>query len=56
MDGITPMALAVGFVAAFLTGCAACRLMINLVKKGKMLWFAVYCAVVGVIVLLSQLC
>ena len=56
MDGITPMALAVGFVAAFLTGCAACRLMINLVKKGKMLWFAVYCAVVGVIVLVSQLC
>ena len=56
MDGITPMALAVGFVAAFLTGCAACRLMINLVKKGKMLWFAVYCAVVGVIVLASQLC
>ena len=56
MAGISPMALAVGFLAAFVTGCVACKLMINLVKKGKMLWFAVYCAVVGVIVLVSQLC
>lgn len=55
MDGISPLALVIGFLAAFLTGCAACRLMVNLVKKGKMLWFAVYCAVVGIIVLVSQL-
>lgn len=55
MDGISPMALIVGFIAAFITGCAACKLMINLVKKGKMIWFAAYCAVVGVVVLISQL-
>lgn len=55
MAGISPLALVVGFVAAFLTGCAACKLMINLVKKGKMIWFAVYCAVAGVAVLIWQL-
>lgn len=55
MAGITPLALVIGFVAAFITGCLACKLMINLVKKGKMIWFAVYCAIVGVAVLVWQL-
>lgn len=55
MAGISPMALVIGFVAAFVTGCLACKLMINLVKKGKMIWFAAYCAVVGVAVLAWQL-
>lgn len=55
MADISPLALAVGFVAAFVTGCLACKLMINLVKKGKMIWFAVYCAVAGVAVLIWQL-
>lgn len=47
--------LAVGFVAAFLSGCFACKLMINLVKKGKLLYFGIYCAIVGVAVLIYQL-
>lgn len=55
MADISPLALAVGFVAAFVTGCLACKLMINLVKKGKMIWFAVYCAVAGMAVLIWQL-
>lgn len=55
MAGITPTALVVGFISAFVTGCAACTLMINLVKRGKMIWFAAYCAVVGVAVLAWQL-
>lgn len=41
--------LAVGFVAAFLAGLAACSWMINIVKRGKLIWFAVYCAVVALI-------
>lgn len=55
MAGISASALIVGFVAAFVTGCAACKLMIDLVKKGKMIWFAIYCAIVGVIVLATQI-
>lgn len=46
--------LIIGFVAAFIVGCAACKWMINLVKKGKLIWFAVYCVVMGVICLLWQ--
>ena len=49
MGGISPLALIVGFLAAFITGCFACKWMINLVKKGKLVWFAVYCAIVGII-------
>ena len=40
-----------GFAAAYLTGTFACRLMINIVNKGKLTWFAVYCAIVGAIAL-----
>ena len=47
MGGISAGALAVGFLAAFLTGCVACRWMVRLVQKGKLIYFAVYCAVVG---------
>jgi len=45
--------LAVGFVAAFVSGCVACKWMINVVKKGKLIYFAVYCAVVGLIAIVS---
>lgn len=46
------LAMIVGFVAAFVVGCAACAWMINLVKKGKLWWFAIYCVVMGVICIL----
>ena len=49
MGGISPVALIVGFLAAFITGCFACKWMVNLVKKGKLIWFAVYCVIVGII-------
>lgn len=55
MAGISTSALAIGFIAAFITGCLACKLMINLVKRGKMIWFAAYCAVVGAAVIIWQL-
>jgi undecaprenyl-diphosphatase len=41
--------LLAGFVAAFLTGLFACKLMINLVKKSKLKYFAFYCFAVGLI-------
>ena len=45
---LSPIVLLSGFLAAFITGCIACKWMIELVKKGNLVWFAVYCAVVGV--------
>ena len=48
--------LAVGFIAAFLAGCAACKWMINIVRRGKLIWFALYCAIVGLAtIIFSQL-
>lgn len=44
--------LLVGFVTAFVVGCAACKWMLNLVKKGKLVWFSLYCVAMGIICLL----
>ena len=41
--------LSAGFLAAFIAGLLACTWMISLVKKSKLSYFAIYCAVVGVI-------
>ena len=51
---VSAFALIIGFVAAFVVGCAACKWMINLVKKGQLIWFAVYCIAMGIICLLWQ--
>lgn len=39
--------LLAGFAAAFVTGCLACKFMIEIVKRGKLIWFAIYCAIAG---------
>ncbi len=46
--GVSAIALIVGFVAAFLSGLFACQLMIKIVNRGKLIYFAVYCLVVGI--------
>ncbi len=43
------LCLAVGFIASFVVGCIACKWMLNLVKKGKLIWFALYCIIMGII-------
>ena len=49
--GVLPLIL--GFVAAFLSGLFACRVMIALVKKARLKWFALYCVIVGLACLIS---
>ena len=41
-------AMAIGFVTAFVSGCLACRFMLEVVRRQKLTWFALYCALVGV--------
>ena len=53
ITGVGTASLVAGFVSAFVVGCLACKYMINIVKKGKLIWFATYCAVVGVVAVLS---
>ncbi len=47
--------LIIGFLAAFVSGCIACKFMIELVKRGKLIYFAVYCAIVGAFALIWTL-
>lgn len=53
--GVELLPLAAGFIAAFLTGCFACRFMIDIVKKGRLIWFAVYCAVAATVAVTTSL-
>ena len=52
--GIDMMPLAIGFIAAFVSGCIACKWMINIVKKGKLIYFGIYCAIAGVLTLILR--
>ena len=54
-SGISMLSLTVGFLAAFISGFLACSWMLNLVKKGKLIWFAVYCLVVGLGIVIWQI-
>ena len=54
--GIAAGPLIAGFLASFITGCLACKFMIEVVKRGKLIWFAVYCALAGIISILSYIC
>lgn len=51
--GVSAGPLAAGFLASFVTGCLACRFMLEVVKRGKLIWFAVYCALAGTVSLIS---
>ena len=55
MGGIGILPLTVGFLAAFISGCLACKLMISIVKRGKLVYFGIYCAIVGALLLMTQL-
>lgn len=46
----------VGFVAAFATGCFACRFMIEIVRRQRLVYFAIYCAIVGAVTVIATLC
>lgn len=54
-SSVGTLPLALGFVAAFLSGLFACRVMIALVRRASLRWFALYCAVVGAAVILFTL-
>lgn len=47
-SSVGALALALGFVSAFLSGLFACKVMIALVKKAKLGWFALYCLIAAV--------
>ncbi|NNF33126.1 MAG: undecaprenyl-diphosphate phosphatase [Saprospiraceae bacterium] len=48
-SGIDKVELTIGFIAAFITGYAACTWMIAIVKNSKLRYFSIYCLIVGLI-------
>ena len=44
------LALFCGFIAAFISGCLACSLMVALVKRAHLWWFSIYCAAVALLI------
>lgn len=51
-SSIGTLPLVIGFAAAFVSGLFACKVMISLVRRARLSWFALYCAVVGALVLI----
>lgn len=51
--GIVPAI--VGFVAAFVTGCLACKFMLEIVRRQRLVWFAIYCAIVGTVAIVATM-
>jgi undecaprenyl-diphosphatase len=55
VSGIPMVSLIAGFLTAFIAGLIACKVMIAIVKRSKLIYFAVYVAIVGVVSLLFGL-
>lgn len=54
-SSVGTLPLVLGFMSAFVSGLFACKVMIALVKKAKLKWFALYCAIVGLAVLIFSM-
>lgn len=55
VEGTSVLVILVGFITAFISGYFACKWMINLVKKGNLTWFAMYCVLIGIFSILLGL-
>lgn len=51
--GAGALPIVVGFVSAFVVGVFACKIMIKLINQNRLIWFALYCAVVAIIAIAS---
>ncbi len=50
---ISTLTLLIGFISAFVSGLFACAWMIKIVKRGKLIYFAIYCMVIGLIAIFA---
>ena len=54
-ESMSSVILVIGFLAAFVSGLLACQWMIGIVKRGKLIYFAIYCFIVGTIAIITDL-
>ncbi|MFW5757038.1 MAG: undecaprenyl-diphosphate phosphatase, partial [Tangfeifania sp.] len=50
---ISAPVLLIGFAAAFASGLLACSWMIRIINRGKLIYFAIYCLVTGLIAIFA---
>jgi undecaprenyl-diphosphatase len=50
---VSSLSLIIGFTAAFLSGLLACKWMLNIVRKGKLIYFGAYCLIIGIIAIIA---
>ncbi len=55
-SGIPTISLIAGFFAAYISGLFACKFMIEIVKRMNLIWFALYCLIMGIIAIIVGLC
>ena len=55
ISGLSATAMIAGFLASFVSGLLACKLMITIVKRSKLVYFAGYCFIIGVMTLIWQI-
>ena len=53
-ESIPVLGYTLGFFAAFVSGLFACKWMIRLVKGTNLMWFAVYCLIIGLVTIILQ--
>ena len=49
---MSPVTMLYGFAAAFVSGAVACKWMIGIVKRGKLIYFAYYCMAIGMLAII----
>lgn len=54
-NSLSGMVLLLGFLSAFISGLLACQWMIDIVKRGKLIYFALYCFIIGTIAIITAL-
>lgn len=55
IDSISFIPLIAGFIASFLAGVTACQWMVRIVRRGKLIYFAIYCFIIGSIAIINAL-
>lgn len=51
-SGIGAVPLLIGFFAALISGLAACKWMVGIVKKGSLIYFSIYCFLIGILAII----
>ena len=54
-SGLSVPVMIIGFLAAFVSGCLACKWMLRLVNNGKLVYFAIYCVAMGACAIIYSL-